>query len=156
MTSSGSWLLSFFWLGFWFWFFFFGGQKADQADPHSLMLIKQATQMFMMVSLGLELWFLCFMLPNLSIAKSQNQLGKKLRFSAEGGEVKQKIWSCFNNFSSLCIYIFILVFQGMLIIIYMKKRWQHVQRKGMVLLHKHKRIIHLKALYISVHDFIDF
>lgn len=64
-----------------------------------------------MVTVGLEAWFLWFILPNLSIAKSQNQLG----------ESQTKNLKLLQEFLFI-MYIFLSFFQGIAIIIYMKKK----------------------------------
>lgn len=63
-----------------------------------------------MVTVGLEAWFLWFILPNLSIAKSQNQLGES---QTKNLKLLQFLF---------IMYIFLSFFQGIAIIIYMKKK----------------------------------
>lgn len=63
-----------------------------------------------MVTVGLEAWFLWFILPNLSIAKSQNQLGES---QTKNLKLLQFLF---------IMYIFLSFFQGIAIIIHMKKK----------------------------------
>lgn len=108
ITSSGSWL-------------FFLRRKANQADPHSHILIKQLTQnVYNTVNVVLEPWLLWHLFYKiLSIPKSQNQQKKIIEIQRGRGRRQRKKSEVVLFQSSLTvfpislhfIYIYINFFQ---------------------------------------------